>query len=108
MSEPINPIGQITFDHASLASAKADRMETERVAHAVQYLNRVEYPATGQANTSLAFAYDQQSQRAVITVVDKTTGEVLSQLPSREILRLAAEVRRKHAKSVASGEPDDQ
>jgi uncharacterized FlaG/YvyC family protein len=95
MSELVNLNAQITFDHASLKTAKADQREAERVVHAVQYLNRTEFSPEGQANTSLAFSYDAESQRATVTVVDKATGEELYQIPAREVLRLAAEARKK-------------
>jgi uncharacterized FlaG/YvyC family protein len=96
MSELVSLNSNITFDHASLVTAKADQREAERTARAVQFLNRTEFAPGNQNNTGLSFTYDEAAKRAIVTVVDRTTGEVLSQMPAKEVLRLAADVRKKH------------
>jgi uncharacterized FlaG/YvyC family protein len=103
MSDLVDRSASITFDHASLSTTKAVEQDAEQVLRAVQYLNRTEFLGK-QSNASLSFAYDEASQRAVVTVVDRTTGDVLSQMPAREVLRLAAEARRKQ-RHAAGGEP---
>jgi flagellar protein FlaG len=40
-------------------------------------------------NRYLEFRVDQDSGRTVVTVKDKSTGEVVRQIPSEEVLRLA-------------------
>jgi flagellar protein FlaG len=40
-------------------------------------------------NRYLEFQVDEQSGRTVVTVKDRNTGEVIRQIPSEEILRLA-------------------
>jgi flagellar protein FlaG len=40
-------------------------------------------------NRYLEFKVDQDSGRTIVTVKDKTTGEVVRQIPSEEVLRLA-------------------
>jgi flagellar protein FlaG len=40
-------------------------------------------------NRYLEFRVDQESGRTVVTVKDKTTGEIIRQIPSEEIMRLA-------------------
>lgn len=107
MSNLISPGAHITFDHASLSTEKADRNEAEQALHAVQYLNRTEFSPTNQSRTGLSFAYDRDSQRAIITVVDRSTGSVLSQMPAPEVLRLAADVRRRQAKLASSNSSSD-
>jgi flagellar protein FlaG len=40
-------------------------------------------------NRYLEFRIDQESGRTVVTVKDKTTGDVVRQIPAEEVLRLA-------------------
>lgn len=40
-------------------------------------------------NRYLEFRVDQDSGRTIVTVKDKTTGDVVRQIPSEEVLRLA-------------------
>jgi flagellar protein FlaG len=40
-------------------------------------------------NRYLEFRIDQDSGRTIVTVKDKTTGDVVRQIPSEEVLRLA-------------------
>ena len=40
-------------------------------------------------NRYLEFRIDQDSGRTVVTVKDKTTGDVVRQIPAEEVLRLA-------------------
>jgi len=106
MSELVSLNANITFDHASLSTAKADEQEAERTLRAVQFLNRTEFSTGNQSNTTLSFAYDETSQRAIVTVVDSVTGNVLSQMPAQEVLRLAADVR-KRLRQTAGGAQED-
>lgn len=44
-------------------------------------------------NRNLAFSVDQDSQRSVVTVTEADSGEVIRQIPSEEVLRLAERLR---------------
>ena len=46
-----------------------------------------------QSARNLQFRYDDRSGRTVITVVDASTGDVIRQIPSDELLALAGRVR---------------
>jgi len=43
---------------------------------------------------SLQFSVDESSGRTIITVIDRETSEVIRQIPSEEVLTLAAQMRR--------------
>jgi uncharacterized FlaG/YvyC family protein len=103
MSELVSLNANITFDHASLGTAKADRQEAERVVRAVQFLNRTEFSPQSLSSTNLSFAYDEAAQRTIVTVVDRTTGDVLSQMPAKEVLRIAAEIRKRQSQAENGG-----
>jgi flagellar protein FlaG len=45
----------------------------------------------GQQN-ELSFAFDRATQRAVVRIVDKKTREVVQQIPTEQVLRMAEEV----------------
>lgn len=56
---------------------------------AVKELNKVEYFG---GERQLAFSLDSITRRPVIRILDKTTGELVGQVPAEEILRLAASI----------------
>lgn len=54
---------------------------------AVKQLNKAEYFG---GERQLAFSLDSATRRPVIRILDKSTGELVGQVPAEEILRLAA------------------
>lgn len=50
---------------------------------------------------SLQFSVDKSSGRTIITVIDRETAEVIRQIPSEEVLNLAAHMRRGGGSLVA-------
>jgi flagellar protein FlaG len=55
---------------------------------AVNAVNQAEYFGS---NNQVTFAIDRDSRRLVTKVVDRTTGEVVDQIPAEYLLRLAEE-----------------
>ena len=80
----------------STVPAEASAQNRELI-HAVKALNGAEM--FGERN-ELQFQKDPQTQRIVIRMVDRQTKEVLSQIPPKYVLELAAQV--KGAKSEGS------
>lgn len=75
---------------ARVASAPADgaqehRASPEQVKEAVQQMNR----AMRTASSSLEFSVDQATDRVIVTMTDRDTGEVVMQIPSAQTLELA-------------------
>jgi flagellar protein FlaG len=70
--------------------------ERREVIQAVKAVNGAEL--MGQDN-ELMFQMDRQAQRMVIRVVNRKTGDVISQLPPEYVLRLAAEARQNQNQS---------
>ena len=75
--------------------------ELKRVQQAVQYLNRQE-PSPAQderyptQTNRLEVGYDDSSHRLVIKLIDSTTKTILLEMPSRDVIRMAADARRAH------------
>ena len=44
-------------------------------------------------NSELTFFLDRNSRQAVVRIVDRSTGEVLQQIPNEQVLRMAEEYR---------------
>jgi uncharacterized FlaG/YvyC family protein len=65
--------------------------EHREVIQAVKAVNGAEL--MGQDN-ELMFQLDRQAQRLVIRVVNRKTGDVISQVPPEYVLQMAAEARR--------------
>jgi flagellar protein FlaG len=57
----------------------------EQVQHAVRQIEAF----LQRMNRYLEFQVDEQSGRTVVTAKDRNTGEVIRQIPSEEVLRLA-------------------
>ena len=66
-------------------AVQAQQAGPEQVAEAVQQMNR----AMKMANSALEFSVDQETDRVVVTMTDRDTGEVVRQYPSDEALALS-------------------
>lgn len=66
-------------------AAQAHPASPEQVTEAVQQMNR----AMRMANSALEFSVDQDTDRVVVTMTDRDTGEVVRQYPSEEALALS-------------------
>jgi uncharacterized FlaG/YvyC family protein len=76
---------------AQVTTAPVDRaVENREVVQAVKALNGTEM--FGQDN-QLRFQKDPQTKRMVVQVVNKNTGEVISQVPAEYVLRLAQDLK---------------
>ncbi|MEO5924291.1 MAG: flagellar protein FlaG [Bryobacteraceae bacterium] len=60
--------------------------------HAVRAVNAAEL--YGQEN-ELSFAFDRGSQKAVVRIVDRKTREVVQQIPTEQVLRMAEEIQQR-------------
>ena len=78
---------------ASLQSAaaanEASRAETRNVVPAAKALANAGVLEVGTQN-EMTFALDRETRRTVVRIVDRETREVIRQIPSEEILRMAA------------------
>ena len=72
-------------DAAKVEAKKANPPSTKRLDEALAHLNDM----MKKSNRNLSFAYDRAIINAVITVKDTITGEVIRQIPSESILRIA-------------------
>ena len=44
-------------------------------------------------NRHLSFSVDDKSERTIVSVVDQSSGDVIRQIPSEEILRIAEKIK---------------
>lgn len=65
-------------------------MEAQQLSEALDVINK----AVADSRKSLNFSTDEISGRSVIKVVDSTTDEVIRQIPTEEILKVAQDVKR--------------
>lgn len=65
-----------------------ERSEQMKLIQAVKTINEAQ--VFGQ-NRELTFAFDRQSRRTIMKIVDKETQEVIRQIPQEYVLRLAKE-----------------
>jgi uncharacterized FlaG/YvyC family protein len=81
----VNRISQ-PLDIGASATPVEHAAQTRDVVQAVKAVNATEM--FGEDN-ELVFQMDRQSRRMVIQIVDKSTKEVLSQIPAEYVLRLS-------------------
>ncbi len=76
----------------SLSPPPQEIEERRVMIQAVRTVNAAEL--CGPEN-ELSFAFDRQSRRAVVRIVDKKTREVLQQIPNEQVLRMAEELQQR-------------
>lgn len=84
----IRPVNSITGgDPVNHPVAKPENeVPVRQVVTAVRDINKSELMGQGR---QLTFTRDPNTRRPIIQIVDKTTGEVVEQLPSETVLNLA-------------------
>ena len=96
MSDLIKTDAVVPIGVAYSAPASQELMaEQRRVVQAVQYLNKSQLSGEGQGS-NFRFTIDRDANRTIVKVMDGKTKEVLYQIPPDEVIRLAAESRRKN------------
>ena len=89
----VSTIQGLTTGIAQVPSSPAVEVEPRRVMiQAGRAVNAAEL--LGQEN-ELSFAFDRGTQRAVVRIVDKKTREVIQQIPSEQVLRMAEELQQR-------------
>ena len=69
---------------------RADRRD---VIQAVKALEKAGAPGFNSSRNEMTYAFDSQSRKAVLKIVNRETREVILQLPSEEVIRLAESVK---------------
>jgi uncharacterized FlaG/YvyC family protein len=89
----ISTIHGLTTGVVSVPQTPALEVEQRReLIQAVRAVNQAEI--YGQEN-ELSFAFDRGTQRAVVRIVDKKTREVVQQIPTEQVLRMAEEIQQR-------------
>ncbi len=76
----------------TVSTPTQDVEQRRALIQAVRAVNAAEL--YGQEN-ELSFAFDRGSQRAVVRIGDKKTREVVQQIPTEQVLRMAEEVQQR-------------
>ena len=76
----------------STAPAEAlSREQQKEQRELIQAVKKVDASALFGSGNELTFVFDRETRRALVRIVDRTTREVLVQIPAEEVLRRAAE-----------------
>ena len=73
-------------ESADILSREGQRQVLDTAVEEVQSFIQVQ-------NRNLAFSVDESSRRPVVTVKDSSSGDVIRQIPSEEVLRLAERIK---------------
>jgi uncharacterized FlaG/YvyC family protein len=65
---------------------------TTQIIHAIRQLNKAEFMGDGR---ELKFTRDEETQRPVIKIVNRETGEVIDEVPPQNILHMLADLDKK-------------
>lgn len=82
---PINSVGA-GAPVSNISAPRVHDQATRQVVTAVREVNKSELMGEGR---QLTFSRDPQTRQPVIKVVDQNTGDVIEQLPSEVVLRMA-------------------
>jgi len=89
----VSGIKELNTGVAQAPSAPTMEVEHRRaLIQAVRAVNATEL--FGQEN-ELSFAFDRNSQRAVVRIIDRKTRELVQQIPNEQVLRLAEELKQR-------------
>lgn len=90
----VNALSRITQGAPAAATPLKDETVTQnrQVVQAVKALNKSEM--FGEEN-GLVFQRDPDTRRLVVKVVNRSTGDVVSQVPAEYVLRLAEDLKQK-------------
>ncbi len=83
--DPIEQTQKLTEKADAAIELTADAVSPDRLAELVEELRE----AMPSHEKSLEFKIDEVLDRAVVSVIDKNTGEMIRQLPSEEVVRAA-------------------
>ncbi|WP_100642157.1 flagellar protein FlaG [Alteromonas facilis] len=75
------------------ATADIERGEQQSDRETVEQASREIEQFLQSQNRNLSFSVDQNTQRSVVTVTEADSGDVIRQIPSDEVLRLAERLR---------------
>jgi flagellar protein FlaG len=82
----VNGLPPVTVSPPTPEQVAANR----QIVQAVKAVNQAELLGD---NTELTFSMDRQTQRPVIQLVDRSTKEVIRQIPPEYLLQMAADIR---------------
>jgi flagellar protein FlaG len=111
-SPPVQDTGQFAkSETSSVNNGKALPAEDKALPREAQSNQTALREAVDQINDyvqtvqrDLSFSMDDESGRTVISVIDSGSGELIRQIPSEEVIALAAHLQDMNQDSVASGE----
>jgi flagellar protein FlaG len=86
---PVNSVGAGAPVVSAPTSAQ-NNATARQIVSAVREINKSELMGEGR---QLTFTRDPETRQPVIQIVDQNTGDVIDQLPSETVLRLAADLK---------------
>jgi uncharacterized FlaG/YvyC family protein len=75
---------------SSAATRSPEAREAQKLVQAVQKINQAQ---TFGYHSELVYLRDQQTGRPLVRIIDKTTKEVLTQIPPEHVLRMAEDLK---------------
>lgn len=93
-SQQLTQVDQVAKQETQILEAKAQEFEAQQVqpAETEQAISEVG-DFLQSLNRHLSFSVDDTSNRTVVSVVDQSSGDVIRQIPSEEILRIAEKIK---------------
>jgi flagellar protein FlaG len=90
----LTQVDQVAKQETQILEAKAQEFEAQQVqpAETEQAISEVG-DFLQSLNRQLSFSVDDTSNRTVVSVVDQSSGDVIRQIPSEEILRIAEKIK---------------
>lgn len=84
---------RVEEESVQVRQEEADKENREGQQQDVEYAAKEIETFLQMQNRSLSFTLDDKSERSVVTVKDTESGDVIRQIPSEEVLRLAERIK---------------
>jgi len=93
VSASLNTTGQSATIKSAATSSDANRYKADAGARLQQALAKLDIPELSEQNSRIELNFNQDTGRVIAKVTDRFSGEILREIPSKELQNLFAQIR---------------
>ncbi|MFC4235353.1 flagellar protein FlaG [Thalassospira xianhensis] len=93
VSASLNTTGQSATIKSAVTSSDANHYKADAGARLQQALAKLDIPELSEQNSRIELNFNQDTGRVIAKVTDRFSGEILREIPSKELQNLFAQIR---------------
>lgn len=93
VSASLNTTGQSATIKSAATSSDANHYKADAGARLQQALAKLDIPELSEQNSRIELNFNQDTGRVIAKVTDRFSGEILREIPSKELQNLFAQIR---------------